>query len=88
MLNTDEIVGFPEPPHRKGPSHHGPAISSAGFDLVDELRRVEAGRDCANCGNWPRRVVDFSSDPSSPSDFCITRCSGGHPMMRREAPVA
>ena len=40
MLNTDEIVGFPEP-RAKTSSHHGPAISSAGFDLVDELRRVE-----------------------------------------------
>ena len=40
MLNTDEIVSFPEP--RAGTSsHHGPAMSSVGFDLVDELRRVE-----------------------------------------------
>jgi hypothetical protein len=40
MLNTDEIVGFPEP-RAKTSSHHGPAMSSAGFDLADELRRIE-----------------------------------------------
>ena len=40
MLNTDEIVGFPEP-RAKRSSHHGPAMSSVGFDLVNELRRVE-----------------------------------------------
>jgi hypothetical protein len=40
MLNTDEIVGFPEPRAERS-SHHGPAMSSAGFDLVNELRRVE-----------------------------------------------
>ena len=40
MLNTDEIVGFPEP-RAESSSYHGPGMSSASFDLVDELRRVK-----------------------------------------------
>jgi hypothetical protein len=40
MLNAREIVGFPEPSAERSP-HNDPARSSAGFDLVDELRRVK-----------------------------------------------
>jgi glycosyltransferase involved in cell wall biosynthesis len=40
ILNTDEIVGFPKPRAEKS-THQGTAMSGAGFDLVDELRRVK-----------------------------------------------
>jgi hypothetical protein len=40
MLNAKEIVGFREPSAERSP-HNSPAVSSAGFDLVDELRRVK-----------------------------------------------
>src|SRR5712671_3168479 len=40
ILNTDEIVGFPKP-HAEKSTHQGTAMSGAGFDLVDELRRVK-----------------------------------------------
>ena len=40
MLNVNEIVGFPEPSAERSP-HSNPAMSSAGFDLVDDLRRVK-----------------------------------------------
>jgi hypothetical protein len=39
-VNTDEIVGFPEP-CAEGSLHDDRAMPSARFDLVDELRRVK-----------------------------------------------
>jgi hypothetical protein len=40
MLNAKEIVGFPERSAERSPQND-PAMSSAGFDLVDDLRRVK-----------------------------------------------